>query len=85
MSNILILGAGSMGTAFSIPCSDRNHSVSIVGSHLEDDFIDKINLEKKHPILNCDIPTNVSFYKFLSGYIVNYITMKKLLIFYQKL
>jgi len=77
MSNILILGAGSMGTAFSIPCSDRNHSVSIVGSHLEDDFIDKINLEKKHPILNCDIPTNVSFHKFknLEGKIKNKIDL----------
>ena len=32
MANILILGAGSMGTAFSFPCSDNNHSVSIVGT-----------------------------------------------------
>ena len=35
MANILILGAGSMGTAFSIPCSDNNHQVSIVGTLLE--------------------------------------------------
>ena len=35
MANILILGAGSMGTAFSFPCSDNGHSVSIVGTHLE--------------------------------------------------
>ena len=40
-----------MGTAFSFPCSDNNHSVSIVvGTHLENDFIDKIN-SKKHPHL----------------------------------
>ncbi len=43
MANILILGAGSMGTAFSFPCSDNNHEVTIVGTHLENDFIDKIN------------------------------------------
>ena len=40
MANILILGAGSMSTAFAFPCSDNNHQVSIVGTHLEDNFID---------------------------------------------
>ena len=40
MANILILGAGSMSTAFAFPCSDNNHKVSIVGTHLEDNFID---------------------------------------------
>ena len=63
MANILILGAGSMGTAFSFPCSDNNHSVSIIGTHLENDFIEKINLEKKHPILDCNIPKGVRFSK----------------------
>ena len=52
-----------MGTAFSFPCSDNNHEVIIVGTHLENEFIDKINSMKKHPILNCDIPKNVSFFK----------------------
>ena len=64
MANILILGAGSMGTAFSFPCSDKNHSVSIIGTHLENDFIDLINSKKTHPILNCDVPKNVKFFKF---------------------
>ena len=64
MSKILILGAGSMGTAFSFPCSDNNHSVSIAGTHLENDFIDKINLSRKHPALDCEVPKNVKFIKF---------------------
>ena len=64
MSNILIIGAGSMGTAFSFPCSDNGHSVSIVGTHLENDFIDQIKSSKKHPILNCEISKNVTFSKF---------------------
>tara|TARA_B100000029_G_C17484753_1_gene926805 strand:+ start:249 stop:1241 length:993 start_codon:yes stop_codon:yes gene_type:complete len=63
MANILILGAGSMGTAFSYPCSDNDHTVSIIGTHLENDFVDQINLKKKHPILNTDIPKNVKFFK----------------------
>jgi len=53
MANILILGAGSMGTAFSFPCTDNHHVVSIVGTHLENDFIDQINSKKKQPALNC--------------------------------
>ena len=64
MANILILGAGSMGAAFSFPCSDKNNSVSIVGTYLENDFIDLINLNKKHPLLDCGIPKNVKFLKF---------------------
>tara|TARA_B100001123_G_C15142297_1_gene960012 strand:+ start:44 stop:1036 length:993 start_codon:yes stop_codon:yes gene_type:complete len=64
MANILILGAGSMGTAFSFPCSDNKHSISIIGTHLENDFIAEINLNKKHPALNLDIPKNVKFFKF---------------------
>ena len=63
MANILILGAGSMGTAFSYPCSDNNHNVSIIGTHLENEFIDQINSQKRHPILNTDIPKNVKFLK----------------------
>ena len=64
MSNILIIGAGSMGTAFSFPCSDNGHSVTIIGTHLENYFIDQINSKKKHPALNCDVPKNVKFSKF---------------------
>ena len=64
MSNILIIGAGSMGTAFSFPCIDNNHKVSIVGTYLEDKFIDQINLTKKHPLLKCDVPKDVKFLKF---------------------
>ena len=52
-----------MGTAFSYPCSDNNHDVTIIGSHLEDDFIDLINSQKKHPILDCGIAKNVKFLK----------------------
>jgi len=64
MASILILGAGSMGTAFSFPCSDNNHAVSIIGTHLENDFIDQINSKKKHPALNCDVQKSVKFLKF---------------------
>jgi glycerol-3-phosphate dehydrogenase (NAD(P)+) len=65
MAKILILGAGSMSTAFAFPCSDNNHQVSIVGTHLEDNFIDIIKANKKiHPVLKSKIPINVKIYKF---------------------
>ena len=65
MANILILGAGTMGTAFSFPCSDKEHIVTIVGTHLENDFIDLINSKKIHPALECDVPKNVKFLKII--------------------
>jgi glycerol-3-phosphate dehydrogenase (NAD(P)+) len=64
MSNILILGAGSMGTAFSFPCSDNHHSVTVVGTFLEDDFIDTINSSGTHPYLECKVLKKVKFVKF---------------------
>ncbi len=67
MANILILGAGSMSTAFAFPCSDKNHQVSIVGTHLEDNFIDIFKSNKfVHPVLKSKIPKNVKLYKFQS-------------------
>jgi glycerol-3-phosphate dehydrogenase (NAD(P)+) len=65
MTKILILGAGSMSTAFSFPCSDNSHEVSIVGTHLEDNFIDFIlSNQNIHPALNSKIPNKVKLYKF---------------------
>ena len=64
MANIIILGAGSMGTAFSFPCSDKNHLVTIIGTHLDNNFIDQINLKRIHPTLECEVPKNVKFLKF---------------------
>ena len=54
-----------MSTAFAFPCSDNNHKVSIVGTHLEDNFIDIFKSNKfVHPVLKSKIPNNVKIYKF---------------------
>ena len=42
MAKILIIGAGAMGSAFAFPCIDNNNEVTILGTHLEDDFIEKL-------------------------------------------
>ena len=42
MSKVIIIGAGAMGSAFAFPCLDRNHDTTIIGTHLEDKFIDEL-------------------------------------------
>ena len=65
MSKIVIIGAGAMGTAFSFPCLDNNHDVNIVGTHLENDFIDTmINNKRLHPGLNINVPESINLIKF---------------------
>ena len=65
MSKIVIIGAGAMGTAFSIPCLDNNHDINIVGTHLENDFIETMFVKKRlHPGLNTNIPETINLTKF---------------------
>ena len=65
MSKIVIIGAGAMGTAFSIPCLDNNHDINIVGTHLENKFIDDLkNNHNIHPGLNTQIPQSIKIFKF---------------------
>ena len=63
MANILILGAGAMGTAFAYPCSDNKHEVSIVGTHLENDTIDELNSKYFHHGLNLKVLNTIKFFK----------------------
>jgi glycerol-3-phosphate dehydrogenase (NAD(P)+) len=65
MSKIVIIGAGAMGTAFAFPCLDNKHDINIVGTHLENEFID--NLKKNNNLhigLNTSIPKGIKIFKF---------------------
>ena len=65
MKKILIIGAGAMGSAFSIPCAENNNDVTIFGSVLEDDFISSIKSNKNlHPSLNVILPNKIKIEKF---------------------
>ena len=48
MSKIVILGAGVMGSAFSMPLTDNGHIVSLVGTHLDTDIIEEIHETHVH-------------------------------------
>jgi len=65
MSKIVVIGAGAMGTAFAFPCLDNNHDINIVGTHLENDFIDQMEKNKRiHPGLSTQIPNGINILKF---------------------
>jgi glycerol-3-phosphate dehydrogenase (NAD(P)+) len=67
MSKIVIIGAGAMGTAFAFPCLDNNHDINIIGTHLENNFIDQVKKNKRlHPGLNVNIPEGINLIKFES-------------------
>ena len=65
MSKIIIIGAGSMSSAFTLPCLDNNHDVNIIGTHLENEFIDNLKKNKNlHPGLKTQVPKDVKIFKF---------------------
>ena len=64
MSKIIILGAGAMGSAFSLPCVDNNHETIIAGTHLDNKFIEYINHNDNfHPTLNVKLSNKIKFIK----------------------
>ena len=65
MKKILVLGAGAMGSAFTVPCLDNENTVSLIGTHLEDKFIDQlIQNDNFHPVLNCKLSSKLKLRKF---------------------
>jgi len=65
MKKIIIIGAGAMGSAFAVPCIENKNDVTLIGTHLENDLIEKIKLNKNtHPILNTKLPENLKVEKF---------------------
>ena len=66
MAKIMILGAGAMGTAFAYPCSDNNHDINIVGTHLENKLIGELKKNRFHPGLNLEVIKSIKFFKYES-------------------
>ena len=65
MKKIIIIGAGAMGSAFAVPCLENKNKVTLVGTHLEDDLINKIQLNNNfHPALNIKLSSELKVEKF---------------------
>ena len=66
MKNILIIGAGAMGAAFSVPCMDNRHKVTLSEPY-NFKLIKRINSNKKyHPSLKLKLHNNLIVKKFSS-------------------
>ena len=66
MKKILIVGAGAMGAAFSIPLLDNGHSVTLTEPY-NFKLLKKLNSKKKyHPSLNINLPKKLKINKFSS-------------------
>jgi glycerol-3-phosphate dehydrogenase (NAD(P)+) len=65
MKKIIIIGAGAMGSAFAVPCVENKNNVTLVGTHLENDLIKKIQLDQNiHPVLKTKLPKSLKIEKF---------------------
>ena len=64
MKNILIIGAGAMGAAFSVPCMDNRHKVTLSEPY-NFKLIKKINSNKKyHPSLKIKLNNKLNIKNF---------------------
>ena len=64
MTKIVILGAGVMGSAFSVPCNENSHETIIAGTYLDNDFIDQINQNDNfHPVLKIKLSNKTKYIK----------------------
>ena len=64
MANMVILGSGLMGSAFSVPLADNGHTVRLVGTYLDGDIIEEVHESGWHPKLNMKLPDAVSPYTY---------------------
>lgn len=45
-----------MGSAFSVPCADRGHRVRLVGTHLDEEYLEAMRSDRPHPRLGVPVP-----------------------------
>lgn len=63
MAKITTLGAGVMGSAFAIPAVDNGHTVHLVGTHLDDAWVDSVAATGWHPKLGCHLPDGIRAFR----------------------
>lgn len=60
--NIVIIGAGVMGSALTVPLSHNGHDVNLWGTELDGDIVASIRANGRHPRLDAQIPHEVRTY-----------------------
>ena len=66
MNNILLIGAGAMGAAFTFPLIDNNHQVTLTEPYSKDLHKKLSKKNKFHPALKLKLSKRVSVKKFSS-------------------
>ncbi|GHU65706.1 NAD-dependent glycerol-3-phosphate dehydrogenase [Clostridia bacterium] len=64
MSNILVLGAGMMGSAMSLPARDNGNNVRIMGTPLDDAIINHARETGRHLTMKRPLPDGIQFDTF---------------------
>ncbi len=63
MKTIVIIGAGMMGSALSVPATDNGHRVRVVGTHLDRGIIDHARANHFHPAMQRKLPAQNEYYQ----------------------
>ena len=63
MSKILIIGAGMMGSAMSLPATDNGHQVHLVGTHLDREIIAHARRKGEHLTMKRPLPDAAQFHQ----------------------
>ena len=65
MKKIIIIGAGAIGSAFAVPFIENKNDVTLIGTHLEDELINNIQLNNNfHPALKTKLPNKLKVEKY---------------------
>jgi glycerol-3-phosphate dehydrogenase (NAD(P)+) len=59
MAELVVLGAGMMGTSFCVPLVDRGHTVRLVGTHLDREIVESLASDHYHPKLRHQVPATI--------------------------
>jgi glycerol-3-phosphate dehydrogenase (NAD(P)+) len=60
MPRIVILGAGVMGSAMTLPAAQAGNRITLVGTHLDEEIIGSLAGAGHHPRLNITLPSAVT-------------------------
>ncbi len=63
MATVLVLGAGVMGSAFTLPLADAGCAVRLVGTHLDTALIDGVRRDRMHSRLRAPLPERVRTFR----------------------
>lgn len=64
MSKIMIIGAGMMGSALSVPAADNAHDIHVVGTPLDREIIDYARAHGAHLTMKRQLPKLNQYYQF---------------------